>query len=93
MTIYSTKDYILGMGLHNPQKKGEEMEQNMNDVKLNVLALAALKKESIKELAERCDIDYSHLRLVSCGSAKMTADDLLKLAKGTGISPFNIDIT
>lgn len=93
MTIYTFKEYIVIVVTVSNHKKGEEMEQNMNDVKLNVLALAALKKESIKELAERSDIDYSHLRLVSCGSAKMTADDLLKLAKATGISPFNIDIT
>lgn len=68
------------------------MEQKMNEVKLNVLALAAMNKESIQQFAERCEIDYNHLRLVSCGKAKMTADDLIKMSIATGVSPFNIEI-
>lgn len=68
-------------------------EVKMNELKMNVRALAALNKESIQQLAERCDIEYNHLRLVSSGDVKMTADDLIKLSKGTGVSPFNIEIT
>lgn len=63
-----------------------------DELKLNVRALAANKKWSIEKLAEQCDIDPDHLKSVSAGRATMTAYDLIHLAIGTGVSPFNIQV-
>jgi transcriptional regulator with XRE-family HTH domain len=62
----------------------------MDTVKLNVRAIAANEKMSIEKLAEKCDIDPSHLKSVSSGRTVMTARDLIQLALNTGISPYNI---
>lgn len=62
----------------------------MEDIILNLKALAAMKNMSIEKLAEECDIKPSHLKAVSVGKATMTATDLLALAKYTGVNPFNI---
>lgn len=62
----------------------------MENVKWTVRMLAAYMKESIEDMAEKAGIDRSHLKSVSAGRATMTADDLQKLAKYTGIDPFAI---
>lgn len=62
----------------------------MDDVILNLKALAAMKNMSIEKLAEECEIKPSHLKMVSLGKSKMTATDLLKIAQYTGVNPFNI---
>lgn len=62
----------------------------MENIKLNVKALAALLGVSIRELAVKADIDPDHLAKVSAGQARMTARDLINLATATEISPFNI---
>lgn len=64
----------------------------MNDILLNIKALAAIKKMNIEELANACDIDYNHLKQVSAGRVKMTAYDLKKLSEFTGVPADNIDI-
>lgn len=64
----------------------------MENVKLNVRALAAMKKLSIEKLAELANLDPAHLQNVSLGRAKMTGRDLVNLAKATGVNPFNIDV-
>ena len=51
----------------------------MENVKLNIRALAALKKISIHELAKQAGIDPAHLANVSVGRATFTARDLAKL--------------
>lgn len=61
-----------------------------NEVKWNVKALAANRKQTIKELAIDAGIDPQHLAYVSTGRVKMSTDDLLRLAKLTGVSPFEI---
>lgn len=63
----------------------------MENVKLNIKALAAMLNMSIPELAEKSGIDYRHLRLVSCGDARMLAEDLMNLSAATGVPPANID--
>ena len=62
----------------------------MEDYKLNIKAIAANMNIPIEELAERCGINSSHLKNVSAGRAKMTADDILKLSDYTGIPAKNI---
>ena len=62
----------------------------MENVMLNVRAIAAMKEISIEKLAELADIDKDHLQAVSAGRVKMTARDLINLAKATGVNPFNI---
>ena len=64
----------------------------MNDVKLNVKALAAMMEMSIEKLAEECDISVSHLKAVSWGRAKMTANDLKRLSEFTHVNIDNIKI-
>ena len=64
----------------------------MEELKLNVRALAAQSRMSIEALAEKAGIEPGHLKSVSSGRVKMTAEDLLKLSEATGISPFKIEI-
>lgn len=51
----------------------------MENIRLNIRALAALKKISIPELAKQAGIDPAHLANVSVGRATFTARDLAKL--------------
>lgn len=69
------------------KQKGEQME----DIKFSVRMLAAYMKTSIEGLAERAEIEVSHLKSVSSGRVKMTADDIVKLSKVTGIPAENIE--
>lgn len=63
----------------------------MEQIKMNVRALAANRKISIEELARLAGIDPSHLKSVSSGRAVMTGRDLIQLSLATGVSPFNIE--
>lgn len=62
----------------------------MEDYKLTVKAIAANLNIPIEELAERCGISPSHLKNVSSGRARMTADDIVALSNYTGIPEKNI---
>lgn len=64
----------------------------MENVTLNIKAIASMMNMSIKELAERTDIDYGHLKQVSAGRVKMTAYDLKKLSEVSGVPTDNIRI-
>lgn len=63
----------------------------MEDIKFSVRMLAAHMKTSIEGLAEKANISVSHLKSVSSGRAKMTADDIVKLSDLTGIPAQNIE--
>lgn len=63
----------------------------MENIMLNVRALAALKKISIEELAKECGISPGHLKQVSAGNVKMTANDLKLLSAFTGVPADNIE--
>lgn len=73
--------------LAKSKQKGERME----NLKLNIRALAANKKVSIEQLAIEAGLDPSHLKSVSSGRATMTATDIINLSLVTGVSPFNIE--
>lgn len=62
----------------------------MEDLKFTVKALAALKNISIEELANKAGISANHLRKVSSGIVRMTAEDLMNLSRVTGVPPENI---
>lgn len=62
----------------------------MEDYKINVRALAANLRITIEELAVQSGINPNHLKQVSAGNVKMTADDLHKLAEFTGVPADNI---
>lgn len=62
----------------------------MDEIKLNVKALAAMKKVSITKLAEMCGLSENHLKQVSAGNVPMTAYDLKQLSKVTGVPTDNI---
>lgn len=64
----------------------------MDDLKLTVRALAAVMNMSIEQMARECGIKEAHLKSVSSGRATMTAEDLIKLATFTKVSPFNIAV-
>lgn len=64
----------------------------MEDKTFSIKALAALMHMNIKELAESTGINYNHLRLVSCGDATMTGDDLMRLHKFTGVPTEQIEL-
>ena len=61
-----------------------------NKTKWNIKALAANQNISIDQLAEKAQISGRHLKDVSSGRVKMSADDLIKLSIATGVSPFEI---
>ncbi len=63
----------------------------MAQVKMTVRMLAAMMKISIEEMARRAGIDPSHLKQVSAGNVRMTAEDLIRLSKLTGVDPEDID--
>jgi len=63
----------------------------MDEVMFNIRMLAAYKRMSIDELAKLCGISSDHLKQVSCGRVKMTADDIVKLSKHTGIPADRIE--
>lgn len=63
----------------------------MDDVMFTVRMLAAYMRMSIEKLAEHCGIDSYHLAQVSCGRVKMSADDIVKLSKHTGIPAERIE--
>lgn len=63
----------------------------MDEIKWNVRALAANRKQSIEALADDAGIDPAHLRNVSTGRAVMYARELLALSVLTGVPPFNIE--
>lgn len=62
----------------------------MENIKMTVKALAAVHKMTLGELAEACEINANHLKNVSAGRTKLTADDVVKLAEFTGVPPANI---
>lgn len=64
----------------------------MENIKLNVRALAAMLKVSIEELAKMADIEPNHLKAVSAGRTTMTARDLIQLSGITGVSVYHIEI-
>ncbi len=64
----------------------------MDNIVLNIKALAAMLNMNIEELSEKCGIDYNHLKQVSAGRVKMTADDLKRLSAFTGVPAENIRI-
>lgn len=63
----------------------------MEELKFTVRMLTAKMHQSLKEFADGAGINYNHLRLVSCGDATMSGEDLMKLSTYTGIPPKNIE--
>lgn len=63
----------------------------MEDKQFNIRMLAAYMKVSIEKLAEMANISQQHLKNVSAGRTKMTADDIIKLSAATGIPAKNIE--
>jgi plasmid maintenance system antidote protein VapI len=64
----------------------------MEEYTLSVKAIAANMGLTIGELADEAGIDKNHLYEVSAGRTKMTADDILKLSKASGLPTTNIRI-
>ena len=62
----------------------------MENIKLNVRALAGNMGISIEELADLCGISRAHLKQVSAGNVAMSAYDLKALAKVTKVPADNI---
>lgn len=62
----------------------------MEDIILNIRALAAMKEMTIEKLAVECGISPSHLKGVSSGRTRMTIEDLRKLSAYTGVPADNI---
>ena len=62
----------------------------MEDVKLNVRALAANMKISIKELAELAEIKPDRLLAISNERVPMYAKELFALSRVTGVPVENI---
>lgn len=64
----------------------------MDDIQLTVKAIAGQMGESIESLAKHCGINPVHLKNVHLGITKMTAEDLKRLSKYSGIPADNIKI-
>ena len=65
-------------------------ENDMENIKLTVRALAANMKISLDELADMCGIGRAHLKQVSAGNVAMSAYDLKALSKVTKVPADNI---
>ena len=63
----------------------------MEEVKFTIRMLAAYMKMNTEMLAEKAGISVDHLKNVSAGRTKMTADDIVKLSNFTGIPVKNIE--
>ncbi len=57
----------------------------MEELKFDVKAIAALKKMSIRELADATGLKFNHLREISQGRVKMTLKDAKILSKFSGV--------
>lgn len=62
----------------------------MTDMKLTIKAIAAQFNLSIEEMAIKCSISPNHLRMVSGGYVKMTAEDIEKISITFNIPMQNI---
>lgn len=62
----------------------------MNDIKLSVKAIAAQFNLTLEEMATKCEISPNHLRMVSSGYVKMTAEDIEKISIAFNIPMQNI---
>lgn len=60
--------------------------------KFKIKAIASYLELSTKELAEKSNINYTHLCNVMRGKAKMSADDLVKLKNISGFDFEEISI-
>lgn len=63
----------------------------MDNIKFNLKMLCGYMKCSIEKLAELADIKPQHLLDVSAKRVRMTADDIVKLSKVTGIPAERIE--
>jgi len=63
----------------------------MEDIKFNLKMLGAYLDISLEKLAELAGIKPQHLQDVSSGRVRMTADDIVKLSKATGIPAEKIE--
>lgn len=63
----------------------------MDNIKLTIKAICGQLNVSIEALANKADINYNHLKMVSGGYVKMTGEDLVKLHNATGIPMENIE--
>lgn len=57
----------------------------MDELEFNIKSIAALKKMSLQELAEKTGINYNHLREVSAGRVKLTLEDAKVLSEFSGV--------
>ncbi len=55
--------------------------------KKSVHDLAAMYHTDIRGLAELAGVDPAHLESVASGKAEMTAEELIRLSKLTGLDP------
>lgn len=62
----------------------------MNEIKLNIRALAAMMNLTLKELAEQSGADYRHLFNVAYRGTALRFEEGLKLSKFTGVPVENI---
>ena len=76
----------MGNVINTITEKGGTVE----NIKLNIRAIAAQMKVSIETLAEMCEINPNHLKQVSAGNVPMSAYDLKQLSRVSGIPADNI---
>lgn len=62
----------------------------VENIKLNIRAIAAQMGVSIEGLAEMCEINPNHLKQVSAGNVPMSAYDLKQISRVTKIPADNI---
>ncbi len=60
--------------------------------KYTIRQLAAICRMTVKELAEKSNIDYYHLQNVAQKKATMTGADMIRLWDTTGIDPHMFEI-
>lgn len=62
----------------------------MDNLKINVKAIASMRNQTIAELAKDAGLNDYHLQNVSAGRVKLTLEDAIQLSKLTSIPAENI---
>lgn len=62
----------------------------MEDIKLNIRAICAMRKITLSEFAKECGITENHMKDLAKGKVRMLAEDFVKIHEFTGIPYENI---
>ena len=90
--ILENNRFVSVEALAAAERRINQEEKNSEDTKKSITEIAEGLEISIEELANRSGMDLEHMQQITDGTAKMTAEDLYRISKGTGIPADSIAI-